>query len=370
MSQTMQQILETSGKLKGKEPALSREQLLHFYKMMVLTRTLDDRALKLQRAGRIGFYVSCLGQEASAVGAAGALQKDDWVFPTYRDPGMALTMGASIADMLHQCFGNAKDLTKGRQMPVHYSFVKPRFVSISSPIGTQLSQAVGAAMAMQLRKKKTLALAGMGDGGTSSNDFHSAMNFAAVYKAPVIFFCQNNRWAISVPYEKQTGSETIAQKAVAYGMPGIRVDGNDVLAVYQAVKEAGDRARKGQGPTFIEAVTFRMGSHSSSDDWTRYRDKKEVEEWAKKDPISRFQKYLAGKKLWNEKVEKDTQDWATEQLTAAIREAESAGAPSMATMFEDVYAQMTPQLREQWEELKALEASGAKGDTEEGAFPL
>lgn len=370
MTEKLVQILDPSGKLVGKEPSLSKEQLLHFYKMMVLTRVLDERALKLQRAGRIGFYVSCLGQEAAQVGAAGALKQDDWVFPTYRDPGLALTMGAPLNAMMHQCFGNSKDLTKGRQMPVHYSFVKPRFISISSPIGTQLSQAVGAGMAARYRGDKTVVLTGMGEGGTSSNDFHSALNFAGVFKAPVIFLCQNNGWAISVPLHKQTASETIAVKAVAYGMPGIQVDGNDILAMYATVKEAADRARKGDGPTFIEALTFRMGSHSSSDDWTRYRDKKEVEAWAKKCPVSRFQKYLAGKKLWTEKLEKDYLAWADEECTKAIREAEAAAPPATASMFEDVYAEMTPQLKEQWEEVKALEAAGIQGEEEQGAFPL
>ncbi len=370
MTAQLLQVLETSGKVNGKEPALSKDQLLRLYKYMLLTRTLDDRALKLQRAGRIGFYVSCLGQEAAQIGAAAALGKDDWIFPTYRDPGLALYAGAKLSDMMHQCFGNSKDLTKGRQMPVHYAFRNPNFVSISSPIGTQLTQAVGAAMAARYRKDKVVVLAGMGDGGTSSNDFHAAMNFAGVYKSPVVFLCQNNQWAISVPLCDQTACETMAEKAVAYGMPGIRVDGNDVLAVYQVTKEAADRARKGGGPTFIEAYTYRMGSHSSSDDWTRYRDKKEVEEWAKKDPISRFQKYLAKKNLWSEKFEKETQDWATNELTEAIHAAESAGPPPLSSMFEDVYAEMPVTLREQWEELKQLEASGAKGDEEQGAFPL
>ena len=349
---------------------LSKDQLLFAYKMMVLTRTLDDRALKLQRAGRIGFYVSCLGEEACQIGAALALKKEDWAFPTYRSPGLALAMGAPLEDMLHQCFGNNKDLTKGRQMPVHYSFTKPRFVSISSPIGTQLSQAVGTAMAAKYRGDKIVVLAGLGEAGSSSNDFHAALNFAGVYKAPVVFLCQNNQWAISVPVSKQTASETIAIKAEAYGMPGVRVDGNDVLAVYKAVKEAVDRARRGGGPTLVEGLTYRMGSHSSSDDWTRYRDKKEVEEWAKKDPIDRFRKHLSGKKLWSEKAEKEIQEWATAELTSAIHSAEAAGPPPLSNLFEDVYAETTPQLREQWEELRRLEESGAKGDQEEGAFPL
>jgi TPP-dependent pyruvate/acetoin dehydrogenase alpha subunit len=254
-------------------------------------------------------------------------------------------------------------------MPVHYSFRQANFVSISSPIGTQLTQAAGAGMAARIRGDDTVFMTFCGDGGTSSNDFHTGLNFAAVYKAPVVFVCENNGWAISVPSEKQTCSESMAIKADAYGMPGIRVDGNDLLAVYRACKEAVDRARRGEGPTLIETVTYRMASHSSSDDAARYRDAKEYEAWKKKDPIARFQQYLKGRKLWNEAFEKECVEGAKAAIGAAVTAAEAMANPGPETLFDDVYMNVTPQLKEQRQELHDLMAKGGVG-AEVGHFPL
>ncbi|MBM4015424.1 MAG: pyruvate dehydrogenase (acetyl-transferring) E1 component subunit alpha [Planctomycetes bacterium] len=356
-------------------PALSKERLLELYRVMVLTRVLDDRAMKLQRQGRIGFYVPAIGQEASHIGTAAALEKDDWVFPSYRDPGIALLRGVPVVELLHQCYGNSADHTLGRQMPVHYSLKKIRFVSISSPIGTQIVQAAGAAMAMKVeavREKRAphVAITYFGDGSTSSNDFHTGLNFAGVFAAPCIFVCENNGWAISVPLEGQTASATMAAKAEAYGMPGIRVDGNDVLAVYAATREAVERARAGKGPTLIETVTFRIGGHSSSDDPSRYRDPKVCEVWKGRDPIDRFKRWLEGKKLLSAAQDAAIREQCEKELTQAIDAAEKVGPPAVSTMFEDVFAGRTAQLDAQWAELKDALQRGVVAKGHHGEFPL
>jgi len=361
-------IIEKDGKAaKNKDPNLPAEQLRQLYAVMLATRIMDERALALQRQGRIGFYLQSKGQEASHIGAAAALRDGDWIFPAYRQPGIMLLRGASLDDIVNEWYGNDGDTSKGRQMPVHYSNRSINFVSISSPIGTQISQAAGAAMAAKIRKDDTAFMTFFGDGGTSSNDFHAGLNFAAVFKAPVVFVCENNQWAISVPVDRQMASESIAIKAEAYGMPGVRVDGNDILAVYRICKEAVDRARAGEGPTLIETVTYRMGGHSSSDDPTRYRDSSSVEAWAQRDPIERMKRYLQQRGYWSEAFENETQEKAKAALNDAIKRAEARPAPKPESMFDDVYLRLTPQLEEQRAELARL---GAQEETEEGAFPL
>jgi pyruvate dehydrogenase E1 component alpha subunit len=354
---------------KGKDPNLPREELLRLYRLMVTTRLLDERGLALQRQGRIGFYLQSTGQEASHLGAAYALRSSDWLFPAYRQPGILLLRGIPLEQIVCEWFGNDGDTSKGRQMPVHYSFRAANFVSISSPIGTQLSHAAGAGMAARLRGDDTVIMTFCGDGGTSSNDFHCGLNFAGVYKSPVVFVCENNGWAISVPQRCQTASESMAIKAQAYGMPGVRVDGNDVLAVYRVCKEAVERARKGDGPTLVETVTYRMASHSSSDDAARYRDAKEYEAWKKKDPIARFQRYLQHKKLWTGALEQETTEAAKAALATAVQQAEAHAPPAVSSMFEDVFMNMTPQLKEQKQELLDLVARGGVG-ADVGHFPL
>ncbi len=361
-------IIEKDGKAaKDKDPNLPADELKNLYRIMVMTRTLDERSLALQRQGRIGFYLQSLGQEASHIGTAAAMRDSDWIFPAYRQPGIMLLRGVEIEEIMCQLYGHEGDPTKGRQMPVHYSFRSANLVSISSPIGTQLTQAAGAGMAAKIRKEDTCFMTFIGDGGTSSIDFHSGLNFAAVYKAPCIFVCENNGYAISTPTDRQTASKTMAIKADAYGMPGVRVDGNDILAVYRVTKEAVDRARKGEGPTFIETVTHRMGSHSSSDDAARYRDEEEHQKWVKKDPIIRFQKYLQKKKLWTEDFEKECQEESKTKINAAIKYAEAQQRPPLDSMFEDVFMNLTPQLIEQREALKSLEGPEAENV---GEFPL
>jgi pyruvate dehydrogenase E1 component alpha subunit len=370
MSLELLSILDPDGKAqKGKDPNLPGKELQKLYRLMVATRALDDRGLALQRQGRIGFYLQSTGQEASHLGAAYALKDSDWLFPAYRQPGILLLRDVPLDMVISEWFGNSGDTSKGRQMPVHYSFRQANFVSISSPIGTQLTHAAGAGMAARIRGDDTVFMTFCGDGGTSSNDFHTGLNFAAVYKAPVVFVCENNGWAISVPSGKQTASESMAIKAEAYGMPGVRVDGNDILAVYRVCKEAVDRARKGEGPTLVETVTYRIASHSSSDDAARYRDAKEFEAWKKKDPILRFQQYLKHKKLWDEAFEKDCVESSKAAIAEAVKTAEAHGNPGPETMFDDVYMNLTPQLKEQRQQLHDLMEKGGVG-AEVGHFPL
>src|SRR5437763_1602465 len=279
-------------------PPMPRETLLRLYREMVRLRTLDERMMTLQRQGRVGFYGACTGQEAATLASASALDRGDWIFPALREGGAMLLRGFPLVPYLCQIFGNSGDQTKGRQMPSHMASRSVNQVSWSSCIGTQLPQAVGAAMAARIKGDRTVIAAYLGDGASSEGDFHVAMNFAGVFKAPVVFICQNNHWAISVPTAKQTASESIAVKAVAYGFPGVKVDGNDAVAVYRAVKEAVDRARSGGGPTLVECETYRIGAHSSSDDPTRYRDEEEGEQWQQGDPLGLLRPRPQGRGRW------------------------------------------------------------------------
>ncbi len=347
-------VLDDQGGLVpgAKAPDLSRERLLELYRNMNLIRQIDARMLALQRQGRIAFCGLTTGQEAAVIGSGAAIEKNDWVFPALREAGVALLRGFPISRFFAQMFGNAHDVLKGRMQPMHFADRSVNQVSWSSTIATQLPHAVGAAYAMKLRKDGNVALGYIGDGGTSEHDFHTALNFAGVWKVPCVIVCQNNGWAISVPLAKQTASQTIAIKARAYGMPGVRVDGNDVLAVYQAVKEAVDRARRGEGPTFIEAVTYRMGGHSSSDDPTRYRDSEEVARWQARDPLPRFRRYLEARGFWSEAQEKTLEESLRQEINAAVKEAEAAGPPPPTSFLEDVYATPPPELLRQKQALE------------------
>jgi 2-oxoisovalerate dehydrogenase E1 component alpha subunit len=364
-------VIEDSGAINGHEHGLSKRELLHCYRTMLLVRAFDDTCLKLQRSGRIGFSIPNKGIEACQVGAASALRKTDWIYPSYRDFGMALYHGIKPVDMMHNMYGNAQDSAKGRQMPVHFSFEQPiHFVSISSPIGTHIPQAVGSAYAAMMRKEDTVFLTSFGDGGTSSLGFHSGLNFAGVWKAPVVFLCQNNGYAISCPNEEQTASDGYAIKAQAYGIPGVVVDGNDLLAVRKVVSAAVERARSGGGPTLVEAKTFRMGGHSTSDDPTRYVPKELVEAWAKKDPIDRFERFLARSGHWKQGDREKLYDECMEEVGGAAREAEGTARPALETVFTDVYAEMPAHLRRQGQ--AAFDLAARKGDASagDGKFPL
>ena len=266
------------------DPGLPETELLSIYRHMVLLRAIDEKAVALQRSGRIGFFVPSTGQEACSIGAGHAVREGDWIFPAYRDHGVGLMRGYPLAALVGQILGNTADATRGRQMPNHWCDRSIRLVSVSSPVATQLPHAVGAAYASKVRGERVAVLTTFGDGGTSTGDFHAAMNFAGVFRLPVVFFCENNRYAISHPVERQTAAGTLAEKAAGYGLPGVRVDGNDVLAVRKVVGDAMDRARAGEGGTLIEALTYRIGPHSTSDDPTVYRSEEEVAAWRGEGP--------------------------------------------------------------------------------------
>jgi pyruvate dehydrogenase E1 component alpha subunit len=333
--------------------AMTHEQLLEVYRAMLRIRILDERMMTLQRQGRIGFYGACTGQEAACIASAYALRPSDWIFPALREAAAMLLRGFPLVPYLSQVFGNSGDLTKGRQMPSHQAARSVNQVSWSSCIGTQLPQAVGAAWAARLKGDDTVVMAYLGDGATSSSDFHVAMNFAGVFRAPVVFVCQNNHWSISMRTDQQTASESIAIKAQAYGFPGEKVDGNDVEAVFEATSRAVARARAGQGPTLIEAVTYRMGAHSSSDDPTRYRDPKEVEVWKTRDPIDRLHARLVKAKAWDAARDEQLRATLLEEVNAAIKEAEALPPPAPETLFEDLYVQPPWSLDEQRSEFLA-----------------
>jgi len=336
------------------DPKLSKDELLSLYRFMLLERTLDGRMLSLQRQGRIGFYGPSIGQEAAIVGAAFAMEPRDWIFPQYREPGAALVRGMPLKELIAQFFGNALDPIHGRQMPCHYVYRKGNYMSISSVVGSQIPLAVGAAWAATIRKDPVACLVYFGDGGTSTADFHAGMNFAGVFRAPVVFLCNNNQWAISLPLRKQTASETIAEKAAAYGFDGVRVDGMDALAVVAAVREAQRKARSGGGPTLVEAVTYRLGPHSSSDDPTRYRDEKEVEPWRRRDPIEILRNHLVAKGVWNPGSDQRLAQEIDDAITEAVHAVETAPPPPIEALFTDVYAEVPWNLREQLEDLKRI----------------
>ncbi|AKF08735.1 Branched-chain alpha-keto acid dehydrogenase, E1 component, alpha subunit [Sandaracinus amylolyticus] len=337
-----------------RDPFLPKEMLLAMYEQMLRIRRIDERMLGKQRQGKVGFYGTITGQEATPIATGLALAPEDWVFPALREAAIMLVRGFPLGTWLAQVYGNHGDLLKGRQMPSHQSGRAVNQVAWSSCIGPQIPQAVGAAMAAKAKGDKAVSVGFMGDGATSQPDFHAAMTFAGIHKPPVVLICQNNHWSISVPTAKQTASKTIAVKAHAYGIRGVRVDGNDVLAVYRVVKDAVDRARAGEGPTFVESLTYRMGPHSSSDDPTRYRSNDEVESWAKKDPLARFERYLQKAELLDDATKDAIEARLRAELDAALAQVEELGPPARETVFEDVYASLPAHLAEQRETLLAL----------------
>jgi pyruvate dehydrogenase E1 component alpha subunit/2-oxoisovalerate dehydrogenase E1 component alpha subunit len=314
-------------------------------------RRLDERMTLLQRQGRVGFYGACTGQEAVPVATALALQADDWVFPALREQSVMLVRGFPLVSFVAQIFGNDRDVLRGRQMPSHPSARAVNHVSWSSCIGSQLPQAVGAAWAMKLRAAGSIAVAFLGDGATSHPDFHAAMNFAGVFKPPCVFVCQNNQWAISVPVSRQTASATLAVKGRAYGAHSVRVDGNDLLAVYKTVADAARRAREGEGPTYIEAVTYRMGAHSTSDDPSRYRSIAECAAWKEKDPLDRLRRHIVARSLTDDAKDEAIDQALNREIEAAIDEVENRPPPDRASLFDDVYEDLPWHLREQKAEL-------------------
>jgi pyruvate dehydrogenase E1 component alpha subunit len=336
-----------NGALAPAPPTLEAEQARAMYACMVRTRLFDARMVSLQRQGRIAFFVPSLGEEAAQVGVAYALRAEDWVFPAYREQGVLLARGCPFDLLVAQYMGNSADLLKGRQMPNHFGSPRYRFAAASSPVGTQIPHAVGAAWSARLRGEEWIAAVFFGDGATSTGDFHAGLNLAAVQQLPVVFFCKNNGWAISMPRARQTRVETLAEKAAAYGMPGISVDGNDLLAVYHAAGAAAARARAGGGPVLVELVTQRMAGHSTSDDPTRYRDPELLEPWKQKDPIARFRQHLEGQGCWTEADEQALAAATDAAITEAIQQAERLPAPPLESAFADVYHTQPAHLAEQ-----------------------
>lgn len=337
--------------LAGFDRALARR----LFEGMLRIRVTDARMMALQRQGRIGFYGEAMGQEAAVVGSAAVSEPQDWIVPALREAGVGLYRGMTLDSYIAQIFGNAGDVTKGRQMPCHPCDREHHYVVMSSCVSTQVPHAVGIAMAMKISGDKGKVCFGyMGDGGTSEGDVHVALNFAGVTKAPVVLICQNNQWAISTPGHLQTAAETIALKGMGYGVEGIRADGNDVFAVYTAVKYAADKARRGDGPTFVELLTYRVSAHSSSDDPSRYRDEKVTEVWRhERDPLRRMERLLLDRG-WLVTGEREA---LAAQLETDVRDAiarqEAIGTPALSTLIEDVYETPTWNLREQMAELEA-----------------
>ncbi|MDP7061418.1 MAG: thiamine pyrophosphate-dependent dehydrogenase E1 component subunit alpha [Planctomycetota bacterium] len=353
---------------KGVEP--DSNDLLAIHRAMLTTRLMDERMMKLQRQGRVGFVGSSMGQEGAIHASAQVFGASDWIFSALREGGVTLQRGMSMNDYVAHMFGNAEDTAKGRQMPNHFQCKEANFPSWSSVLGTQMPHAVGVAMAMQRRGEKNVVAAYTGDGATSTSGFHSAMNFAGVYKAPVVFLVIDNGWAISLPSAKQTASKSYADKAVAYGMPGFNVDGMDVFAVFDAVEEARQRALAGEGPSLLNLRCYRQGGHSSSDDPTRYRNEEEVEYWAKRDPLARFENYLFKHDLLKDAALEQMNHTLTEQIKDAVDHAETVGPPPLESLVEDVYDSPPHHLRRQVAD--ALRIVAEKGDVDRlvGKFPL
>jgi len=340
----MFQIMKPDGTLLSEAtPPLTDQETFDLYQKMLFVRLADQKALMLQRQGRMGTYAPVWGQEACQVGSAAVLQKGDWVFPAFRELGAALIMGLPLKAIFLYWMG----YEEGSRAPEGINVLP-----VSIPVGTHPLHAVGVAWAGKLKGDKIVTVAYFGDGATSKGDFHEAMNFAGVFKVPAIFFCQNNQFAISVPRKIQTASQTIAQKAIAYGMDGVQVDGNDLFAVFAATKEAAEKARSGKGPTLIEGVTYRFGPHTTADDPTKYRKDQEIEAWKPLDPMVRLRLYLKEKGLWNEEIEQRLNEEAKKEIDQVVKEAEAVTSPDVEEIFKYVYAEMTPQLKEQLEYLK------------------
>jgi 2-oxoisovalerate dehydrogenase E1 component alpha subunit len=347
-------VLGDDGSLdESLDPGLDESELTELYRQLVQTRTLDHKLTALQRQGRIGFHVGSLGEEAAILGSTYAMRSTDWIFPCYREFGSALLRGFPLQRFIDNMFGNAADVVKGRQMPDHYTCREKGWGSISSPVGTQITQAVGFAWAAKIDGKDIATLVYFGDGATSSVEFHNGMNFAGVFKAPTVFFCRNNGWAISVPTDRQTATRTFAEKGKAYGVPGVRVDGNDIFAVIAVTRQAVERASRGEGPTLIEALTYRMGGHSTSDDPHRYRADDELAPWAERDPIERLRRFLAKRGAWDDAREQALLADIDQRFKEAVARAEQTPPPTLETMFEDVYETLPWNLKEQRAALEA-----------------
>lgn len=341
-------VLDEHGNLdRSLEPDISPEKLCELYRAMVLGRRFDERMVDLQRQGRIGTFPPIKGQEASQMGAIFQLTDNDWFVPAFRETAAEIWRGRSLESVLLYYNG----YNEGTEIPANQ-----KDFPMAIPVSSQILHATGLGYAAHYKKTGEIVMVFFGDGATSEGDFHEALNCAAVYNTPVLFVCQNNHWAISIPLKQQTKSGSIAQKALSYGMPGIQVDGNDVLAVYSACKEAADRARSGGGPTLIECVTYRVKMHTTADDPTRYRSDEEVEMWKKKDPITRFEKYLLDKSIIDKKIIDQLEKEVLEEIQTGVDNAEKRmeelGDPI--DMFDHLFEELPPYIAQQRKELQEI----------------
>ncbi|EOY16507.1 Thiamin diphosphate-binding fold (THDP-binding) superfamily protein [Theobroma cacao] len=332
---------------------VSKEVAVKMYSDMVTLQIMDNIFYEAQRQGRISFYMTSAGEEAINIASAAALGEEDIILPQYREPGVLLWRGFTLQEFANQCFGNKADHGKGRQMPIHYGSKEHNFFTISSPIGTQLPQAAGIAYSLKMDNKKACAVSYIGDGGTSEGDFHAGLNFAAVMEAPVIFFCRNNGWAISTHVSEQFRSDGIVVKGQGYGIRSIRVDGNDALAVYSAVSAAREMAINEQRPILVEALTYRIGHHSTSDDSTKYRALDEIDYWKlARNPVNRFRCWVQSNGWWSEQQETELRKSIRKQLLQAIQVAEKTEKPPLTELFSDVYDHLPSNLQEQEKQLR------------------
>lgn len=344
----------------SEDPNIDGDKLIKMYKYMVLLNTMDKILYESQRQGRISFYMTNIGEEAIHFGSAAALSGDDLVYAQYREIGVLIWRGFGLDNLMNQCYGNRMDLGKGKQMPVHFGCKNINFVTISSPLTTQMPQAVGSAYAFKRAKNNKCVICYFGEGAASEGDAHAAFNFASTLDCPIIFFCRNNGYAISTPTSEQYRGDGIVSRASGYGMKGIRVDGNDLLAVYNATLAAKNYCLKMNRPIIIEAMTYRTGHHSTSDDSTAYRSIEEVNRWQTEgNPITRTYKYLLTKGIWNEKAQVAHETEVKGQILEAFARAEKVKKPVWSEMFTDVYHDMPKHIRDQMTSMrKHLEKNG------------
>lgn len=337
----MSRQLSTDQELRHRSLGLTDEQAIEMYRVMLLARKIDERCMLLQRAGKINFHISGIGQETAQTGAAFALQPGtDYLLPYYRDYAMVLAFGMTPRELMLSAFAKAEDPNSGgRQMPGHFGHKRLNIVTGSSPVTTQVPHAVGFALAAKMNRKNFVSFVTFGEGSSNQGDFHEGLNFAAVNKLPVILMCENNQYSISVPYHKQIGTAAIADRAIGYGIPGVRVDGTDILEVYRVVREARERALRGEGPTLIEAVMYRLTPHSTSDNDLAYRTKEEVEHHRKLDGLPRFRQYLLDSGIWTEEEDAKLEAEVAAIVKDATDYAEQAPYPAPEDTLKHVYAE-------------------------------
>jgi 2-oxoisovalerate dehydrogenase E1 component alpha subunit len=333
-------------------PDMDEALAVKVYKTFAFHRVLDERMVASQRQGRLSFYMAALGEEAASVGGAAGLKPQDMIMSQYREQGALMFRGFRLEDFMNQMFSNEKDLGKGRQMPIHYGSSELNYMTISSPLGTQIPQATGYAYGQKLQGLDAVTLCYFGEGAASEGDFHAGLNMAAVHKAPVIFFCRNNGYAISTPSDEQFKGNGIASRGVGYGIKTLRVDGNDILAVIKATQTARKYALEENAPVLIEAMSYRLGAHSTSDDPSGYRTREEEAKWQANDPILRMKNWLLAQNWWDEDKEKALYDKLREKILAAVKVSEKISKPHIDTLITDVYDVPSTQLKAQLAEVK------------------